>query len=180
MANFFTQRWRLSSRGRRGYYAELLRRRTTTRIVSSSLFSEFSERSCLNENVKASFTQHSLNSLAFNFLKRLRSVRNTDTPNVATQRDQLATLVLKYSWCIHMLSIYLIGQFVLSTRPHLVVHQKAFTTALESRPLNDLSPFVMFKTAQNHVETFHQILPEAQRNDSCLFICKGNELKIFR
>ena len=67
---------------------------------------------------------------------------------------------------------------MLSTRPHLVVlvHQKAFTTALESRPLNDLSPFVMFKTAQNHVETFHQILPEVQTN-SCLFISKVNKLE---
>ena len=74
------------SRGRRGYYVELLSR--WTRVVSSSLFSEFSERSCLNENVKASFTQHSMNSLAFNFLKRLRSVRNTDTPNVATSHTK--------------------------------------------------------------------------------------------
>ena len=84
----FNTWWReLAEHGALAYYVELLRRRTTTRIVSFSLFSEFSERFCLNENVKASFTQHSLNSLAFNFLKRLRSVRNTDTPNIATQRD---------------------------------------------------------------------------------------------
>ena len=35
----------------------------------------------------------------------------------------------------------------------------------------------MFKTAQNHVETFHQILPEVQTN-SCLFISKVNKLFI--
>ena len=68
---------------------------------------------------------------------------------------------------------------MLSTRPHLVVlvHQKAFTTALESRPLNDLSPFVMFKTAQNHVETFHQILLAEVQTNSCLFISKVNKLE---